>query len=382
MLSFPSLPSLLSLCHHQYLPLSQTTSPETNTFFHSLLSTSPILPDLTYTFSLLLTTPDSQILITTQNTTLHARSLTTLLHPILNTKQESPEPGLPSDPRATHPLGTEEYAGQFIAVVSPQRLLARESSCSQFDAKLESPGRMNAKGRRERRVQSLLPDIARRRKAEMEIASANSSVSTGINMSSDRAEVDGERTRGMKMEVDMENPFDSNGMETRVRQNSVVRAREGSVLSRGREGSVLSRGREGSVLSRTRETSVLTRPLDPNIPRSRDPSRQGTILQTRDENISRDSSIPPPSTSTSHSSSSSTSHSSTETQTKQAIKQTVIVALRLHSIPPSNPDYKFLVSHTVSAAMFALRTKLREGRMVGMGEIGAVVEGLLEMFLR
>jgi hypothetical protein len=32
--------------------------------------------------------------------------------------------------------------------------------------------------------------------------------------------------------------------------------------------------------------------------------------------------------------------------------------------------------------MFALRTKLREGRMVGMGEIGAVVEGLLEIFLR
>lgn len=249
-------------------------------------------------------------------------------------------------------------------MVSPQRLLAREASCSQFDAKLESPGRMNAKGRRERRVQSLLPDIARRRKAELEIISTN----TGMNISaSDGIMFAGERSQSMKMEVDMRNPFESEA-ENRVRQNSLVK---------GRESSILSRDREGNIVSKIRESNVLGNPRDQCISRSRDASRQGSILHTtREQSISRDHSLPPSSASI------STPVSSTETQTRQAIKQTVIAALRLHSIPPSNLDYKLLVSHTVTAAIFALREKLQGGGIVGMGEIGAVVEGLLEVFLR
>ena len=247
-------------------------------------------------------------------------------------------------------------------MVSPQRLLAREASCSQFDAKLESPGRMNAKGRRQRRVQSLLPDIARRRKAELEIGSN----CTGMGIHAGDGVAFGEQ--GLKMEMDLQNPFESQ-TENRGGQNTLVRAREGSILSRTRERSIISKTRESNLLS--------GRPLDQSISRSRDSSRQGSILHTtREQSISQDHSLPASSTSI------STSVSSTEIQTRQAIKQTVVAALRLHSISPSKPDYKLLVSHTVTAAMFALREKLQGGRMVGMGEIGAVVEGLLEVFLR
>jgi hypothetical protein len=223
-----------------------------------------------------------------------------------------------------------EIAGQFISVVSPQRMLAREASCSQFDAKLESPGRVNPKGRRERRVQSLLPDIARRRKAEMEM---------GVDSS---MQVD-KGSRVVKLEgMEMENPF-----ESRVRQTSVVRGREASVV----------RGRETSVL-RGRETSIA---------RAREPSGARTIREKQ----------PSPSRS-----SSASTTTTTETQTKQAVKQTVLSALRLHSIPSTHPDHKLLISHTVTAAMFALRHKTRGGKIAGMGEIGGVVEGILEVFLK
>jgi hypothetical protein len=71
-----------------------------------------------------------------------------------------------------------------------------------------------------------------------------------------------------------------------------------------------------------------------------------------------------------------------ESQTREAVKQTVFAALRLHSVSPTEPDYKLLITHTVTAAMFSLRTKMRQGKNVGMGEIGGVVEGLLDIFIQ
>ena len=258
----------------------QTTSRQTNTFFQHLLQTSTVLPDTSYTNGLLLQTPETHLIITAHSTPviLIARALhpPSLLTAVLTTKYESPSPPPSNDDPFHIP---QEYSGQFLSVLSPQRVLAREASCSQFDAKLESPGRINAKGRRERRVQNLLPDIARRRKAEME------------------------------------NLFTlENASQERSRHSSVAReVRQGSVVS---------------------ETSV------------------GSRLST------------------------------VEIQTKEAVKQTVVAALRLHSIGSGDPDYKGLISHTVHAAMFALRGKLKAGKIVGMGEMGGVVEGLLDIFLR
>ena len=64
------------------------------------------------------------------------------------------------------------------------------------------------------------------------------------------------------------------------------------------------------------------------------------------------------------------------------MKQTVIAALRLHSMSSVDGDYKALINHTVNATMFALRGKLQDGKNVGMGEIGSIVESLLEIFLK
>ena len=71
-----------------------------------------------------------------------------------------------------------------------------------------------------------------------------------------------------------------------------------------------------------------------------------------------------------------------EIQTREAVKQTVVAALRLHCVSSSDGDYKALIGQCVQGAMFALRGKLREGKSVGMGEIGGIVEGLLEIFLK
>lgn len=186
--------------------------------------------------------------------------------PSLNLKCEPPSP-LAAQQLVAHQINpfqapsSPPFAGQLISVLSPKRVTAREASCSQFDAKLESPSRINAKSRRERRVQSLLPDLARRRKAELE------------------------------------NPF------------------------------------------------------------SNDQTRQ---------NNSRESTVGPP---------------VLEVQTREAVKQTVVAALRLHSISSSDGDYKTLISQCVGATMFALRGKLQGGKCVGMGEIGGIVEGLLKIFL-
>jgi Sld7 C-terminal domain len=204
-------------------------------------------------------------------------------------------------------------------VVSPQRISAREASCSQFDAKLDSPGRNNVKVRRERRVQSLLPDIARRRKAELE------------------------------------NPFATQGREGSI-VPSQERSRQSSIVlsGRNREGSVIAsqeRSRRGSIVhsqERSRQESMV--PSE----RSRQDTQEGSL-------------IPPPST-------------TLEIQTKEVVKQTVIAALRLHSISPSDEDYKPLINQTVNSTMFALRGKFRVGKSVGMGEIGSIVEGLLEIF--
>lgn len=177
-------------------------------------------------------------------------------------------------------------------MASPRR---REKSCVQFDAKLESPGRVDAKSRRERRVQNLLPDIAKRRRAELD----------------------------------------------EKRHGSVARTREGSVV--GRESSVVPNvSRESSGVKR--EGSVV-----PKV------NRQGSV-------------VPRPNI--------------LESQTREAVKQTVVAALRLHSISPAESDYKLLITHTVTAAMFSLRTKMRTGKNVGMVEIGGVVEGLLDIFIQ
>jgi len=71
-----------------------------------------------------------------------------------------------------------------------------------------------------------------------------------------------------------------------------------------------------------------------------------------------------------------------EVQMREAVKQTVVAALRLHCVSSLDGDYKGLIGQCVAGTMFALRGKLREGKSVGMGEIGGVVEGLLEIFLR
>ena len=69
-------------------------------------------------------------------------------------------------------------------------------------------------------------------------------------------------------------------------------------------------------------------------------------------------------------------------KTMVVVKQTVVAALRLHCVSSVDEDYKALVGQCVTGTMFALRGKLRQGESVGMGEIGAIVEGLLEIFLR
>jgi len=73
--------------------------------------------------------------------------------------------------------------------------------------------------------------------------------------------------------------------------------------------------------------------------------------------------------------------SSLEIQTKEVVKQTVVAALRLHSIQSGDADYKSLISQCVAGTMFALRSKLKAGKAIGMGEIGVTVEKLLDVFL-
>jgi hypothetical protein len=299
---------------HPHFPSNprQTTSPETHDFFETLLQLSPRLPDNSYTHTLLLTTTETNILIIATLVSSHSTLLARALHPIslltpsLTVKRESPSPPPPPQQNPFQP-SSPQFVGQFISVVSPQRISAREASCSQFDAKLDSPGRNNVKVRRERRVQSLLPDIARRRKAELE------------------------------------NPFATQG-----REGSIVPSQE-----RSRQGSIVLSGRN-------RERSVIA---------SDERSRQGSMVPSeRSRQDTREGSlIPPPST-------------TLEIQTKEVVKQTVIAALRLHSISPSDKDYKPLINQTVNSTMFALRGRFRVGKSVGMGEIGSIVEGLLEIF--
>ena len=119
----------------------------------------------------------------------------------------------------------------------------------------------------------------------------------------------------------MENPFASQTGPIRSRQGSIVASQE--------------RSRQGSIISERRSTT-----------------REGSIIP-----------------------------STLEIQTKEVVKQTVIAALRLHSISSSDGDYKALINQSVNATMFALRGKLRDGKNVGMGEIGSIVERLLEIFL-
>ena len=206
-----------------------------------------------------------------------------------------------------------ECEGQFLSVLSPQRISAREASCSQFDAKLESPGRNNLKVRRERRVQSLLPDIARRRKAELE------------------------------------NPF---ALQKGSRQGSIVPSRERKMT--------VAPAQERQQSAVPSQAGSRQRSAGP----SQESSRQGSSSEKR--HAIHEGSIAP---------------SPVEVQTKAVVKQTVIAALRLHSMSPSDADYRGLINETVNAVMFALRVKLREGKTVGMGEIGSVVESLLEIFL-
>ena len=269
-----------------------TTSGNTNKFFESLLQSSPLLPDNTFAYALLLTTPETNILIltnldpTTSLASLHAKSLhpPTLLTPSLTIKHEFPGPSSFANPFLPSPLDREgspnpPFAGQFLAVVSPARISAREASCSQFSAKLESPRRRGNKARQERRVQSLLhADITRRRN-----------------------------------------------------QESLFLKREGSVIS--------GKSRESSVM---REASM--------APSSTSGSSTGVAVAL-------------------------------EAQTKEVVKQTVVAALRLQSISPTDADYKGLIGQCVNGAMFALREKLRAGKSVGIAEIGSVVEGLLDIFI-
>jgi hypothetical protein len=92
--------------------------------------------------------------------------------------------------------------------------------------------------------------------------------------------------------------------------------------------------------------------------------------QSREESVVREASVAP-----------SSSAGAVEAQTKEVVKQTVVAALRLHSISSGDADYKALVGQCVNGAMFALRGKLRSGKTVGIAEIGSVVEGLLDIFL-
>jgi len=154
-------------------------------------------------------------------------------------------------------------------------------------AKLESPGRVDAKSRRVRRVERLLPDLARRKKEMMQIEEGERSVT-----------------------------------------------REGSVMS--------GRVREGSVVSVARTT------------------REASVVRTREGSVRR---------------------SMGDSQTREAVRQIVIAALRLHQVELSEDEYKSVIAHTMQAGMFALRGKLKAGRNVGMGEIGEVVESLLKIFL-
>jgi len=277
---------------HTLANVRSTSAGNTNKFFESLLQSSPLLPNNTFAYALLLTTPEANILIittldsTTSLSSLHAKSLhpPTLLTPSLRIKHESPGPSSLANPFLATPSGREgspnpPFAGQFLAVVSPARISAREASCSQFSAKLESPHRRDNKARQERRVQSLLhADITRRRK-----------------------------------------------------QESLFLKREGSVIS--------GKSRESSVM---REASM--------APSSTSGSSTGVAVAL-------------------------------EAQTKEVVKQTVVAALRLQSISPTDADYKGLIGQCVNGAMFALREKLRAGKSVGIAEIGSVVEGLLDIFI-
>lgn len=98
--------------------------------------------------------------------------------------------------------------------------------------------------------------------------------------------------------------------------------------------------------------------------------------RSREDSVMRDGSVAP-----SSSASSMIVAGALEAQTKEVVKQTVMAALRLHSISSADADYKGLVGQCVNGAMFALRVKLRAGKSVGIGEIGSVVEGLLDIFL-
>lgn len=73
--------------------------------------------------------------------------------------------------------------------------------------------------------------------------------------------------------------------------------------------------------------------------------------------------------------------STLEVQTREVVKSTVIAALRLRSVSSAEGDYKAIVSNTVTSTIFALRSKLRTGKVVGIAEIGGIVEKLLEVFL-
>jgi hypothetical protein len=99
------------------------------------------------------TTPENQTFI-------HAQSLhpPTLLNTALTIKREESWTPDPEDP-----FGVSPCLGEFVSIESPARI-AREASCSHFTAKLESPGRTDVKNRTVRRVERLLPDLARRKK--------------------------------------------------------------------------------------------------------------------------------------------------------------------------------------------------------------------------
>jgi hypothetical protein len=322
-----------------------TTSSGSEAFFRRLLDdTFDFLPDNTQGKGLLITTPETNILLHTKilpnppasstppvtpTLTVQARLLQppTLLQNSLSIKHESPPPPSPSTNVNPFDAIRPAIVGQILPVLSPQRVLAREASVTQFDAKLESPGRVNAKRRRERRVQSLLPDIARRRKAEMESQSQSQSQSQG---------------------------------QSQTRSQSVC---EDDAMAETQRCDTGGRSRQESVASQASQP-----PSSRPVSLSRESSQQGTLLPPT---TTRDSSVAPP----------PPRLTPLELQTKEAVKQTVIAALRLHSVSPADADYKALIQHTVLSTMFALRGKLRGGRSCGMGEIGGVVEGLLEIYL-
>jgi Sld7 C-terminal domain len=66
-----------------------------------------------------------------------------------------------------------------------------------------------------------------------------------------------------------------------------------------------------------------------------------------------------------------------EAQTREAVRQITVAGLRMRGVE-CDPG---TVSMTVNAGIFALRGKMKEGKPVGMGEIGDVVDSLLKIFL-